>query len=206
MIGSVPVKVLSSESPAIDLGQNKAILHTYITQINNKKLDKIKTKWAAQDIQIDSLENITEEDLTKFRKTKIIKNVAHENMLIVLCAECADCQIPIFTHKKCKDCHYNKRCILHTGDALMKTKKQLNGFVNQFGRLLNFVDYAQIPHHGSSSNHNSNFTTLFRFMGLCITLYYTIGGGSARPDITDIRVYPNQIKEISEAQDTEFKF
>ena len=67
-------------------------------------------------------------------------------------------------------CCKNKINWLHTGDAYMKTCKQLEGFNKAFGELLSNVNFAQIPHHSSKYNHDGKF---FRLFNCCCHFYYT---------------------------------
>ena len=77
-----------------------------------------------------------------------VKNVNHKNMLCLYCGQTI-----------CSNEFYENW--LHTGDALMKNTKELDGFINYYGSLLENITNFQIPHHGSRANHGHKFSRYF---------------------------------------------
>lgn len=77
-----------------------------------------------------------------------VKNVNHKNMLCLYCGQTI-----------CSNEFYENW--LHTGDALMRSKKQIIGFMINYGCLLEYVTHFQIPHHGSRANHDHKFSRYF---------------------------------------------
>ena len=76
--------------------------------------------------------------------------------------------------------------------ALMKTNIQIKGFLSYFGKLIDFVNCFQIPHHGSKYNQDWRFSI---FCTSCYRKFYlTVQDNPSKnqrkyvtPDISDIK-------------------
>lgn len=140
------------------------ILSTYITGIpaqdnnvvesfrNNLKLRHISL---SQAIRYDKWKDTDFVDKVKeaFINTFNTKRITNHIMLCLYCGF-------KYTHPYL----HNKKVFnnwLHLGDACLKELAQFSDFVKKFDALLYNVNFAQIPHHSSSSNHNCVFSFLF---------------------------------------------
>lgn len=88
---------------------------------------------------------------TTYTKQILHKSKKEVNHQIMLCLYCGQ--------TICNNKLYENW--LHTGDALMKNTKELDGFINYYGSLLENITNFQIPHHGSRANHDNKFSRYF---------------------------------------------
>lgn len=136
------------------------------------------------------MQHIVVHDIVKthyFYIKHINRYTNHKNMLCLYCNT---------------GCHSNQNC-LHTGDATMRNKAYINQMKLFYGNKLKDVNFVQIPHHASRYNHHKDFIHIFHSRNLR-ALYYTIGGGTAKPHTIDIGLPASQIKIVSDNPTSKF--
>ncbi len=132
------------------------ILKSYVTNILPNDERRFSKYLQMEGVDVDDLVNqiktynkdFWKKAVTAYRKTFHSARVSHKIMLNLYCGMN---EVSI----RYDDAIENW---LHTGDALMKTNKQIEGFKQNFGNLLNNVNQFQIPHHGSEHNHDWRFS------------------------------------------------
>lgn len=167
------------------------IIKPYVTNISDNDirrfLSNLKTVDTNIDIddlanQINIIKDFWKKAVAAYKKTFHTTRISHKNMLSLYCG----------LTKISSGYDNTIENWLHTGDALMKTNIQIKGFLSYFGKLIDFVNCFQIPHHGSKYNQDWRFSI---FCTSCYRKFYlTVQDNPSKnqrkyvtPDISDIK-------------------
>jgi len=165
-------KFINNTKKDISVLASDIILRTYVSNHMKADVDRFKHKLSELGIDIEHLEDrISDISFWQHIKDAFIEVFNKNNISnkIMLCLYCGKSFARL-------NYIYNNSNWLHTGDAYMNSK-DLHGFFNRFGLLLNNVNFAQIPHHGSSHNHDRTFSMLFNSCR-CKNFFYTYDNSS----------------------------
>lgn len=145
------------------------ILKPYITHVVEKDSDKFKQALKNVGIfdKIENLENLIQDTafwnscVRAYKETFKHQNKAYVNHQVMLC---------LYSGHKNMVCCRDRMSWLHTGDARLKSKNNLENLISEFKFLLSNVYFAQIPHHCSKYNYDDKFICIFK---RCCNFYYT---------------------------------